>query len=538
MVTSDQLKEAFQFLDQSCFFVEPIEVRKRALSTLPLQKVPQAIVYPRNVDEVQKCVLAAEKIGVPLWYVSTGKNWGYGCKTASYEGGVTLILDKMNKIHEVNAQLGYAVIEPGVTYLQLNEYLEKNNIPLWTDSAGSTKSASIIGNALDKGRGLTPYADHFSSILGFDVVLPDGSFLQTTPHKNFQCRYTYKWSIGPTVDGLFGQSNLGIVVKAGVSLMPAPEEFDFFAFEYTAKKDDFPAFIESFRELFFKRGILSHPHLANDFAMLCIVDRYPTAKLEAGQKRLSAKALAEWKRQHGIKDWTFGGGLYGTWDQIAVQKRLVKKHLGPYGTLRFIGAGVKTSWWGRFFRWAVMTGARLSGKSEEFVNQIFPAIDLFRGKPTDDFAKQVYFKSPNGRPSGGFDPAQDNCGFIWTGPLVPFTATDIDRILKIANPIFEKHQYDVFIELIVESPRTVIALFGVFFDPSDIDDRNRAQAWYEELRSAASQAGYSPYRETSFSTEHALDGNQELAQFLGKIKKTLDPRGTLAPGRYGIGARK
>ena len=78
----------------------------------------------------------------------------------------------MNRILEVDAELGYAVIEPGVTYAQLNEHLAARGLPLWTDAAGTTKSASIIGNALDKGRGLTPYADHFHSLCGMQVVLP------------------------------------------------------------------------------------------------------------------------------------------------------------------------------------------------------------------------------------------------------------------------------------------------------------------------------------------------------------------------------
>ncbi len=535
MLSSKNIQSAFGFVSADRIFVDEKEVATRAKSTLPAQTIPSVLIYPESCEEVQTCVRVAAELNLPLWYVSTGKNWGYGCKAAPYPGGVTLVLEKMNRILEVNTKLGYAVIEPGVTYQQLNEYLEKNNIPLWTDAAGTTMSASVIGNALDKGRGLTPYADHLNALIGFDVVLPDGSLMQTSPHKSFKSRHIYKWSIGPYVDGLFAQSNLGVVVRSGVLLMPKPEEFDFFAFEYTAPREKFSAFIEDFRELFFQKGILCHPHLANDFAMLCIVDRYPDHLVDPSRGYLDEQALESWKRQHGIKDWTFGGGLYGTKMQIAAQKSLVKKYLGPYGTLRFIGAGVKPTMWGKFFRQAVMLGARLAGKSDEFVKQIFPAIDLFRGKPTDDFAKQVYFKSKLERPKGPFDPAQDNCGFVWTGPLVPFTAEDVDHIMKIARPIFERYKYDFFVELIVESPRTLIALFGVFFDPQDTDDRERAQAWYEELREKSIEAGYSPYRETSYSTTGALDGNPELSQFLNQIKATVDPMGILAPGRYGIG---
>jgi 4-cresol dehydrogenase (hydroxylating) len=62
-----------------------------------------------------------------------------------------MVLERMKKIERVDEKLGYAVIEPGVTYGELNRYLKDNNLALWSDCAGSTVAASVIGNALDKG---------------------------------------------------------------------------------------------------------------------------------------------------------------------------------------------------------------------------------------------------------------------------------------------------------------------------------------------------------------------------------------------------
>ncbi len=55
----------------------------------------------------------------------------------------------MNRIIEVNADLAYAVIEPGVRYRQLHEYLQKQQIKLAVDPIDDTAHASVIGNALD-----------------------------------------------------------------------------------------------------------------------------------------------------------------------------------------------------------------------------------------------------------------------------------------------------------------------------------------------------------------------------------------------------
>ncbi len=429
-------REMFPFIREDQIITNSSDLERVSRSTLPDQTKPHLIIFPETTEEVQKIVKTSNEYKIPLWYVSTGKNWGYGCKSAPYQGGITLILERMKKIIEVNEELGYAVIEPGVTYSDLNSYLEKKQSRLWTDSAGSTQDASVLGNALDKGRGVTPYADHFGTLCGFDVVLPNGDLMTTSPSKKFHCQHTYKWSLGPYMDGLFTQSNFGIVVKSGVWLMPKPEKFVFFSFEYVASKEQFPIFIDDFRELIFKNGLLSRPHLANDFAMLCIVDRYPSHMLQLNEKVLSEKAMTQWKKQHGIPDWTFGGGLYGTKEQIKAQKNLVSRHLKPYGKVRFIGDTNAESLFGKLYRKLVILGAKLEGKSDKFISQIFPAIDLFKGKPTDEFAKQVYFKSTKERPQGQFNPAEDNCGFIWTGPLVPFTSNHIQKVLTISKEIF------------------------------------------------------------------------------------------------------
>lgn len=532
----EQLKsnETLSFLRPDQYVIDSTALESLSRSTLPDQVQPSYMTFPETQGDVQNIVRFANRQQIPVWYVSTGKNWGYGDRAAPYSGGITMVMERMKRIYEVNSKLGYAVIEPGVTYSELNDHLKKTGSPLWTDAAGTTEHASIIGNALDKGRGLTPYADHFGMLCGFDVVLPSGELMSTAPSANYQCHHLYKWGIGPYMDGLFTQSNLGIVVKAGVWLMPKPEQFGFFAFEYKANENQFAQFIESFRDLVFKGGLLSRPHLANDFAMLCIVDQYPHHLLKSQGKTLSEMALSQWKKKHGVHDWTFGGGLYGTPKQIRSQKELVKKHLGRFGSLRFLGDIERETNWSSLYRKLVVLGARLEGKSEEFIKQIFPAMNLFKGIPTDEFAKQVYFKSTLDRPQGRFNPAQDRLGFIWTGPLVPFTSEAIKEVLDEAKSIFALYQFDLFVELIVESPRAVIALFGVFFEPKSPDETERARNWYQHIRRRMISLGYSPYRETSSSTVKALEGNVALKKTLAKIKEALDENNILAPGRYGI----
>lgn len=513
-------------------------VERCTRTCLPFRMIPSIVVYPCNTEQVQAVVKAAARADIPIWPVSTGKNWGYGEKSAVYDAGITMVLERMVRILHVDEQLGYAVLEPGVTYKQLNDHLKQTSSRLWADAAGTTQYASVIGNALDKGRGLTPMADHFGCLCGMDVVLSDGSLLETGggPVGNNHVRHTYKWGVGPYLDGLFAQSNLGIVVKAGIWLMPAPEKFDFAAFEYKAAPDQLGAFIDDLRELVLARAIRSHPHLANDFAMMCILSQYPHDML-AGRRHLSEDAAALWRKQHGVARWTFGCGLYGSAEEVRYQKRMIRKVLGRYGMVQFIGAAVRDDWYGRVVRYVAPVINRILGKSPEFTDVMVPAIDLFRGIPTDEFVRQAYFKSHKQKPDTDIDPARDGCGMVWIGPVAPFTSEHVMKVLALTKRIFDKHEFDFFVEVIVESARSVIVLVGVFFDRNDAADAERARAWYGEAREAYVEHGYPPYRATSMSMPSALDANPAAKAFIASLKLAADPQNLIAPGRYGTPTR-
>lgn len=514
----------------------PLDLVSR--TCIPYRETPAAAVFPGSTAQVQAIMQAAREFDVPIWPVSTGKNWGYGEKSACYPGGITMILNRMTRIWQVDEVLGYAVIEPGVSYKQLNDYLKQQGSRFWADTAGSTEYASVLGNALDKGRGLTPYADHFGCLCGMDVVLPDGALLETGggPQDNNKVRHTYKWGVGPYLDGLFVQSNLGIVVKAGIWLMPAPERFDFAAFEYTAAEDQFGPFIDDLRELVFDGALRARPHLANDFAMMCILSQYPYELL--GERHcLSDEAMATWRKRHGVARWTFGCGLYGSAEEIRFQKRRLKRVLGHYGLIRFVGLAIQNNWLALVFRRLLRVVNRLLGKADGFYDAMIPAINLFRGIPTDHFVRQAYFKSHKEKPTGDIDPARDQCGFVWIGPVVPFTSKDVLQALDLAKPIFAQHAFDFFVEVIVESARSVIFLAGVFYERNDAVEAERAKVWYRDMHDAFLQNGYPTYRATTMSMPEALDQNPAAKNFLAALKLAVDPQNLVAPGRYGTPPR-
>jgi 4-cresol dehydrogenase (hydroxylating) flavoprotein subunit len=92
----------------------------------------------------------------------------------------TFILDlhKMDKIIEINEEYAYAIVEPGVTFIQLYEEIQRRKLNLWM-SVPALGWGSVVGNMLERGFGYTPEGAHFKHQCGMEVVLPDGDLLRT-----------------------------------------------------------------------------------------------------------------------------------------------------------------------------------------------------------------------------------------------------------------------------------------------------------------------------------------------------------------------
>src|SRR5690606_25558862 len=209
-------------LGEDALRVDDQTVERYSRSTAGEPTLPAGIVYPRSTEEVQAVVRAANEHHVALHAFSREKNWGYGDARPPSPGQVIVDLSRMNRILEVNTQLAYARLEPGVSQGQLFDYLREHRIPLWMDATGAGRDASVVGNTLDRGFGHTRYGDHFLTACGMEVVLADGRVMHTTSRgiANAKSAAVYRYGVGPFLDGLFAQSNFGIVTQLTLWLMP------------------------------------------------------------------------------------------------------------------------------------------------------------------------------------------------------------------------------------------------------------------------------------------------------------------------------
>lgn len=198
------------------------------LKDQPDELVPSAAVCPANVEQVQAVVRTANRLKIPLYAISTGKNFAYGGPAPNLRGSVTVDLKRMNRILEVDERRHCALVEPGVSYADLYQHIQDHDLKVWVDTA-DVGWGGLLGNALDRGMGYTLgyYRDHFGAHYGMEVVLPDGELMRTgmgalPGSKAWQ---DYRHGYGPDPSGLFAQGNYGIVVKMGFRLMPRPEHW-------------------------------------------------------------------------------------------------------------------------------------------------------------------------------------------------------------------------------------------------------------------------------------------------------------------------
>jgi 4-cresol dehydrogenase (hydroxylating) len=187
------------------------------------QFAPAAAILPANVEEIKAVLAVARTARFPLWTVSLGRNYAYGGAAPCLAGSMIVDLSRMQGL-EVDPDLAYAVVEPGVSFLQLYKFIRDKRYPLML-SCPEPGWGSVLGNTLERGVGYTPHGDHAAQQCGMEVVLASGEVVRTGmgAMEGNPAWPLYKGSFGPSLDGLFLQSNFGIVTKMGVWLMPEPE---------------------------------------------------------------------------------------------------------------------------------------------------------------------------------------------------------------------------------------------------------------------------------------------------------------------------
>lgn len=442
-----------------------------------------AMVMPRSTEQVRAVVRIAGEHGLPLWTFSQGRNNTYGGPAPRLRGAVLVNLREMNRVLEFNEELAYAVVEPGVRWFDIYDACVAHGGTLWP-SIPDLGWGSVVGNSLDYGVGYMPHGDHASHICGMEVVLADGSLLRTGlgAIEDGPAWHVYPHSFGPSVEGLFKQSSLGIVTRAGVWLQPRPEAYAS-CWVRASGYGGLAAIVDGLRELMLHRVIQNHPMITRGL---------------------------EWD-ERGV------GHMDASSDVWHARFAL-------YGTRAMVDAGY----------------AAASGRLRAISGSQVGRVDF---DPADDNAPRNHDERvQRGIPDMDFLdpdmlPYRENTGHLDFSPVCRALGHEVAELEQLVKAQYHKAGH-VHVGGIALNPRSALCISTTFFDVTNQAQTEQVYAAYAEMVREVARHGYIPYRTNLQNMDLVADqlsyGGHALRRLNEAIKDALDPDGVLAPGKQGI----
>jgi len=524
---SEALRSWAGVLGREYVDVDPSILKQASTATFETRARALAILHPATREDVQECVRIANRHRVPLYPISSGKNWGYGSRAPVHDG-VLLDLGRLDRIRQFDPNLAYVTIEPGVTQRHLHEFLTSKGSTLWMDATGASPDCSIVGNTLERGFGHTPMGDHASTACAFEVVLPNGEIITTGFGQFDSARATplSRAGVGPALDGLFLQSNFGIVTAMTVWLMPAPEHFEAFFFLCDDPRGLGPI-VEALRPLKLNGTLRSALHIGNDYKVIAASGAFPWDRV--GDGVLDEAVMVDMRARHGIAAWSGSGGLYGTRVQVREAKRLVKRALaGKVNQLRFIDDR-RLSLMSRLARpLSLVTGRDIN----RLLNVLRPVYGLLKGIPTGSTIASAYWRKKTTVPEAEqVDPDRDGCGLLWCSPVVPMTGSAIAEVTDLSSRTLLDHGFEPQMSVSLATDRMAICVVTITYDRAQPGADAAALTCYEALAEALQEKGYPLYRR-NIAKMTLAPTSSSYTHLLRDLKSALDPNGILAPGRY------
>ena len=481
------------------------------------ERKASAALAPDTVEQVQAVVRIANRYKIPLYPISTGRNLGYGGSAPNASGSVVLDLKRMNRVLEVNENNAYALVEPGVSYFDLYRYIEERGLKVWID-VPDPGWGSPVGNSLDRGGGYTThqFRNHFDAHCGMEVVLANGELLRTgmgalPGSRSWQ---QYKTGFGPSIDGMFSQSNFGIVTKMGFWLMPQPDAY-YTGTVLVPRHRDLVPLVEVINLLENGRVCQGMTELSSPVMGLPAPNDAPPmdpalAALIAKAVDGSSNELDAYAANKDLAAWSATLKFYGPALAIVAQWEYAKEKLSAIAGSKFIE--------GELIKLPLTAERRAKIHKVEFG---IPSLSIF---------------AMGARNANNPTPGE---GHQWFSPIIPRNGEAVFE----ANRVFAAAGRDIGLPVPPFSipfffwERSFLFLFG-FPVTHDAAKNKATRDAFQRLVQIAADHGFGEYR-TAPAYQDLIMGtysfnNHALLRFHETIKDAVDPNGILSPGRYGI----
>jgi glycolate oxidase len=183
------------------------------------RRVPDVVVLPANAAEVQAVMSICHRMRVPV--VARGSGTGLSGGSLPVEGGVLLVLARLNQILELNPRRRMARVQPGVTNLSISKAAAPYNL-FYAPDPSSQIACSIGGNVAENSGGVhcLKYGITQHNILELKVVTVSGELLLLGSEIGDAPGY----ALTALLTGSEGM--LGVIVEVTVKLLPRPERVE------------------------------------------------------------------------------------------------------------------------------------------------------------------------------------------------------------------------------------------------------------------------------------------------------------------------
>lgn len=465
------------------------------LNTLNIKREIDGVYRPQNIGEVKQLIQNANNNGLKIWPISSGKNWGYGSSLPVTDGNMILDLGQITEIKDFNEVDGVITITPGVTQQMLFDYLKDTKFI--TPSTGAGPDVSVLSNLLERGYGLAPIQDHFSSLINLKAILADGSEYNSALSEivGDNLGKKFKWGIGPYLNGIFTQSNFAIVTEVTILLARKSEHTELVKFSFD--DDNLELVINMI-----KSHLHKYPSLLSGINLM-------------NKERMQAMGIPQ------KNDWTCIFAINSDTNFIKPIKNSIKKSLKNKLSLSFTNKR----------KIEFLKKLPLPQEVKRGLAAAEEMYHIINGRPTKLALNLCYLKNPIKERT--FNPDNDNCGLIWYSPLVEMDFQSVSNYVKFIKSTCQKYKTAPLITLTSLNHMIFDSTLPIIFSKDSFNNETlNAHNCYNELLKMGKEKGYFPYRMGVAHMDELTKMAPNFFNIQGLIKKALDPKNTIAPGRY------
>ncbi|MEI7025911.1 FAD-linked oxidase C-terminal domain-containing protein [Paenibacillus sp. y28] len=181
-----------------------------------LQALPDAVVYPENTRQVAAVMKRLAEDGIPVISRGSGTNLCGG--TVPLQGGVVMVMHRMNQILEFDLENLTATVQPGLITKEFITKVEELGL-FYPPDPSSMSISTIGGNIAECSGGLRglKYGTTKDYVIGLEAVLPNGEIIRTGGKlmKDVAGYDLTKLLVG-------SEGTLAIITEATLKLIPPP----------------------------------------------------------------------------------------------------------------------------------------------------------------------------------------------------------------------------------------------------------------------------------------------------------------------------